>query len=187
MYPLLICYVAIENGPVDILWGYPWKIVIFHSSVNVFQLCTQSSHSAQSCQRPEPDAWPIDGPTSSLLMEMEHLRKDFRLHQNMENVMNLSLHHEECLPSRNSYLRKTMWPSTMLVVVFDRGTRCNGWVFRKAEDPRVRWFDDVPFSQNHPPAEAAAQLNGICSESNGTTKPIWWQLSLKWWSVHQHI
>ena len=49
----------------------------------------------------------------------------------------------------------------MLVVVFDCGTRCNGWVFRKAEDPRVRCFDDVPFSQNHPLAEAAAQPNDV--------------------------
>ena len=36
-YPLVICYVAIENGPVEIVDFPIDSMVIFHSYVNVYQ------------------------------------------------------------------------------------------------------------------------------------------------------
>ena len=37
MYPLVICYMAIENGPVEIVDLPTNSIVIFNSYVNVYQ------------------------------------------------------------------------------------------------------------------------------------------------------
>ena len=39
-YPLVICYIAIENGPfiVDLPMIYPWKMVIFHRFLYVYHL-----------------------------------------------------------------------------------------------------------------------------------------------------
>jgi len=37
MYPLVICYMAIENGPVEIVDLPTISIVIFNSYVNVYQ------------------------------------------------------------------------------------------------------------------------------------------------------
>ena len=36
-YPLVICYIAIENGHLYMYLVFPAKIVTFHSYVNVYQ------------------------------------------------------------------------------------------------------------------------------------------------------
>ena len=34
-YPLVICYIAVENGPVDMMWVFPWNMEIFHSYIKL--------------------------------------------------------------------------------------------------------------------------------------------------------
>ena len=37
IYPLVICYIAIENGPVEIVHLPSYKMVIFHSLVSAIK------------------------------------------------------------------------------------------------------------------------------------------------------
>ena len=100
------------------------------------QVCAPSPP-GPSRKKSEPDAWPKMGQHLRFSWnghgEMENLRKDFTRNFSSEHC-NMG----ECLPSKNSYLSKMMWFSTMLVFL---GRNYMQWLgFPKCGlYPRLRW------------------------------------------------
>ena len=158
----------------------PWLSHDYLSSSHVFPILgfsqSWSSGHTQSAQsfkkKSEPDAWPKMGQHLRFSWnghgEMENLRKDFTRNFSSEHC-NMG----ECLPSKNSYLSKMMWFSTMLVFLGRNYMRWLGFP-KSGLYPRLRWCSlpkpSAPWGWGDKSHEFA--------ETSGTTKQLW-LLSLK--------